>query len=151
MRAGFNRRYVVEFAVGKQGQKGAEMAYIVIVAMLALLQFVYFMVEVGRARGRCGIAAPATTGNEEFERYFRVQQNTLEQLVIFLPALVAAGMFGNAFVAAPIGLLFVVGRALYARAYVRDPSSRTIGFALSLLANLALIGAALWGAFQQAF
>ena len=95
------------------------MAYIVIVAMLALLQFLYFSLQVGRARGRCGVPAPATTGNEEFDRYFRVQQNTLEQLVIFLPALVAAAMFGNAFFAAPVGLLFVIGRGLYARAYVR--------------------------------
>ena len=127
------------------------MAYIVIIAMLALMQFIYFSVQVGRARGRCDVAAPATTGNEEFERYFRVQQNTLEQLVVFLPALVAAATFGNEFLAAPIGLVYMIGRALYARAYVRDPSSRTIGFLLGLLANVALIGAALWGAIQQAF
>ena len=127
------------------------MAYIVIIAMLALLQFLYFSLQVGRARGRCGVAAPATTGNEEFDRYFRVQQNTLEQLVIFLPALVAAAMFGNAYFAAPVGLLFVIGRGLYARAYVRDPGSRTLGFLLGFVANLALIGAALWGAIEQAF
>ncbi len=127
------------------------MAYIVIIAMLALIQFIYFSVQVGRARGRCDVAAPATTGNEEFERYFRVQQNTLEQLVVFLPALVAAATFGNEFLAAPIGLVYLIGRALYARAYVRDPGSRTIGFLLGLLANVALIGAALWGAIQQAF
>ena len=127
------------------------MAYIVIIAMLALMQFIYFSVQVGRARGRCDVAAPATTGNEEFERYFRVQQNTLEQLVVFLPALVAAATFGNEFLAAPIGLVYLIGRALYARAYVRDPGSRTIGFLLGLLANVALIGAALWGAIQQAF
>ena len=127
------------------------MAYIVIIAMLALLQFIYFSIQVGRARGRYDVAAPATTGNEEFERYFRVQQNTLEQLVVFLPALVAAATYGNAFLAAPIGLLYLIGRFLYARAYVRDPSSRTIGFLLGLLANVALIGAALWGAIQQAF
>ena len=127
------------------------MAYIVIIAMLALMQFIYFSVQVGRARGRCDVAAPATTGNEEFERYFRVQQNTLEQLVVFLPALVAAATFGNEFLAAPIGLVYMIGRALYARAYVRDPGSRTIGFLLGLLANVALIGAALWGAIQQAF
>ena len=127
------------------------MAYIVIIAMLALIQFIYFSVQVGRARGRCDVAAPATTGNEEFERYFRVQQNTLEQLVVFLPALVAAATFGNEFLAAPIGLVYLIGRALYARAYVRDPGSRTIGFLLGLLANVALIVAALWGAIQQAF
>ena len=56
----------------------------------------------------------------------------LEQLVIFLPALVAAAMFGNAFFAAPVGLLFVIGRGLYARAYVREPSSRTRGIHVGL-------------------
>ena len=60
-------------------------------------------------------------------------------------------MFGNAFFAAPVGLLFVIGRGLYARAYVREPSSRTRGFLLGFVANLALIAAALWGAIGQAF
>ena len=72
------------------------MAYIVIVAMLALLQFLYFLIAGWPRAGRCGVGA-GDHGNEEFDRYFRVQQNTLEQLVIFLPALVAAAMFGNAF------------------------------------------------------
>ena len=91
------------------------------------------------------------SGNEEFERFVRVQQNTLEQLVIFLPALWAAATVANPFYACAAGLLYIIGRGLYARAYVREPASRTVGFVLTLLANLALIGAALWGAISQAF
>jgi uncharacterized membrane protein YecN with MAPEG domain len=127
------------------------MAYIVIIAMLALLQFIYFSVQVGGARGRFNVPAPAISGNEEFERYFRVQQNTLEQLIVFLPALFAAATMGNEYFASAAGLLFIIGRALYARAYKRDPGSRTIGFVLGMLANVALIFAALWGAVSQAF
>jgi glutathione S-transferase len=63
------------------------MAYVDIVTVLALLQFVVFGIKVGRARGRYEVRAPATAGNETFERYFRVQQNTLESLVVFLPGL----------------------------------------------------------------
>ena len=127
------------------------MAYVVIITMLALLQYLYFAVRVGGARGRFNIPAPAMSGNEEFERYVRVQQNTLEQLVIFLPALWAAATVGNPFYACAAGLLFIIGRGLYARAYVREPGSRIVGFVLTLVANLALIGAALWGAISQAF
>ena len=42
---------------------------------------------VSAARGRHKVRAPATTGPEEFERAYRVQMNTLENAVIFLPAL----------------------------------------------------------------
>ena len=68
------------------------MAYVTAIVMLALVQYFYFIIEVGRARGRFGVAAPATSGNEEFERYFRVQQNTLEQLIMFIPAIYATAV-----------------------------------------------------------
>ena len=126
------------------------MAYVVIITMLALLQYLYFAVRVGGARGRFNIPAPAMSGNEEFERYVRVQQNTLEQLVIFLPALWAAATVGNPFYACAAGLLFIIGRGLYARVMC-ESQARTVGFVLTLVANLALIGAALWGAISQAF
>jgi hypothetical protein len=63
------------------------MAYVDIVTALAILQFIVFAIKVGGARSRYGVAAPATTGNPIFERHFRVQQNTLEQLVAMLPGL----------------------------------------------------------------
>src|ERR1700722_16964508 len=66
---------------------GTSMAYVHIVTALALLQFIVFGFKVGRARGRYGVKAPAIVGNDVFERHFRVQQNALEQLIVFLPGL----------------------------------------------------------------
>ena len=91
------------------------------------------------------MAAPAISGNEVFERYFRVQMNTLEQLVIFLPALWIFARFVSPFWAAGLGIVFIVGRAIYAETYIRDPKKRALGFALTAFANLGLlIGVAVW-------
>jgi len=125
------------------------MGYVTIVAMLALIEFVAFGALVGRTRGRTGVAAPAISGNEEFERYFRVHQNTLEQLVIFLPALFAFAHFNSAEVAAGVGLLFIIGRVVYLRAYVKDPGSRTLGFLMGMLANIVLVFGAIIGAVRS--
>ena len=119
------------------------MAYVTAIVMLALIQYFYFSIEVGRARGRFGVAAPATTGNEEFERYFRVQQNTLEQLVMFIPAIYATAYYGNPLYAAAAGVVFLVGRMLFFRSYVKDPASRTVGFLLSMVPTLGMVIASL--------
>jgi len=50
------------------------MPYVDIVTALAVLQVPVFGFRVGKARGRYGVKAPAITGNETFERYFRVQK-----------------------------------------------------------------------------
>jgi uncharacterized MAPEG superfamily protein len=119
------------------------MAYVTAIVMLALVQYFYFSIEVGRARGRFGIAAPAISGNEEFERYFRVQQNTLEQLATFIPAIYATAYYGNPLYAAAAGVVFLIGRMLYFRSYVKEPSSRTLGFMLSMVPSLGMVIAAL--------
>jgi glutathione S-transferase len=115
------------------------MALIELVTVLALLQFLYFGVLVGRARERYGVKAPAITGNEIFERYFRVQMNTLELLVIFLPALWIATAYVAVYWVALLGLVYLIGRFLYLRGYVTDPSKRSLGFGLSALPILALL------------
>jgi uncharacterized membrane protein YecN with MAPEG domain len=112
--------------------------------MLALLQFIYFSVEVGRARGRFNVPVPATSGNELFERYFRAQQNTAEQLLVFLPAVYACSYFVSEGLATLMGLLFVLGRMLYFRGYTDPDKNRTLGFALGLLANVVMILATLY-------
>lgn len=122
------------------------MELIAVVAAIALLQYLYFVYQVGRARLRCGVPAPRTTGHEEFERYYRVQQNTLEQLVVFLPAIWIAGWYADVYAAAILGLGFVLGRAMYYRAYVNNPAGRGPGFALGLAANAVLVITALVGA-----
>jgi glutathione S-transferase len=109
--------------------------------ILALLQFFYFGLLVGRARGLYGVKAPAMSGNELFERYFRVQMNTLELLIMLLPALWIASAF--AFIPyywiALLGVIYLIGRFIYLRSYVAEPDKRSIGFALSSLPVLALI------------
>ena len=115
------------------------MALVALVAMLAVAEYLFFTVQVGRARVRTGVTAPAVTGVEEFERYFRVQQNTVEQLVIFLPSLVVSGMFLSDVFAAVVGVAFVIGRAVYYAGYTRDPDSRGIGMIISFVANAALL------------
>jgi glutathione S-transferase len=121
------------------------MEYVSIVVMLALLQYIYFSIEVGRARSRFDVPVPATSGNELFERYFRVQQNTGEQLLLFLPGIYACGFYASEVLATLLGLTFVLGRMLYFRGYTDPAKSRSLGFALGLLANVVMILAALFG------
>lgn len=126
------------------------MSYVAIVGLLALLQFVFFGMAVGHARGKYGVKAPAVTGHEVFERYFRVQQNTLELLVVLLPALWLFALYVSAPWAALLGGVYLVGRALYFTGYVKDPARRETGFAVSILPVLALLIGALVGAVRAA-
>jgi uncharacterized MAPEG superfamily protein len=125
------------------------MAYVAVVILLALLQYVVFGALVGRARGRYGVKAPAVTGHEIFERYFRAHYNTLELLVAFVPAIWLFGTYVSPSWAAGLGLVYLVGRVLYLRGYVADPAKREIGFGLSVLPIIVLIVGALWGAAQR--
>jgi glutathione S-transferase len=124
------------------------MAWVALVIVLALIEFFVFLSLVGRARGRYGIMAPATTGHEMFERYFRVQQNTLEQLIVFLPSIWLFAQFISPIWAAILGAIFLIGRIFYATGYVRDPKARSLGFALSSFPNLILLLGALFGAIR---
>jgi glutathione S-transferase len=120
---------------------------IVIVTLIALIQYTIFSVMVGRARAKAGIEAPAVVGDPSFERYFRVQQNTLEQLVVFLPALWLFGIYVDVLMGAAVGLLFVIGRVIYCREYVADPTTRALGFVMGMIAQTILTFGALIGAF----
>jgi len=98
---------------------------------------------VGIARSKYKIAAPAMTGNLEFEKRARVQANTLEQLATFLPALwLCAAWIGDEW--AGLGAFaWIVGRVLYARSYYADPAKRGLGFVIAYLATLAMLAASL--------
>ncbi len=118
------------------------------VAMVAILQYLMFGSLVGQARGKFGVKAPAVSGNEHFERIYRVQMNTLELLVVFLPALYASARYWPAAYVAGAGLVYIIGRFVYWRAYVVAPASRGLGFLLSIgpvfgLAITALVPALL--------
>jgi len=124
------------------------MAYVDIVTALAVLQFIVFGFKVGAARGRYGIKAPATTGNEVFERYFRVHMNTLEQLVVFLPGIYLFARYFNPLVAAALGVVYLAGRELYAFTYVKDPAKRDVGYGMTFLPMVILVVGGLIGAFR---
>lgn len=115
---------------------------------LALVQFLFFLFAVGRARETYKVAAPATTGNEIFERYFRVQMNTLELLVIFVPAVLLFGQYFGEYLAAGLGGVYLIGRLVYFTSYVKDPRSRSLGYGLSALPVMILLAGAVIGAIR---
>lgn len=123
--------------------------WIDVVAALAALQLLFFGVQVGSARTRFGVKAPATTGHEQFERYYRVQMNTIELLAPLLAGLYLASHYWSPAWVAAAGAVYLVGRMVYRSAYLRDPASRTVGFALSVAPVFCLLLAALVGAVLQ--
>ena len=122
------------------------MTFVSIVAVLALIEYMVIATLTGRARATYKVEAPATTGHPVFERWYRVQQNTVEQLVVFLPALFLFANYSSARLAGWIGLAFIVGRIVYARSYIADPAARGPGFIIGFSANAILVLGALFGA-----
>lgn len=125
------------------------MAYVDIVTALALIQFIFLGFKVGGAREKFGVKAPAITGHEIFERHFRVQANTLEQLVLFLPALYLFSRYYNPLWAAGLGVIYLIGRVIYAASYVKDPAKRGLGFGVTVLPILVLLAGGAIGAIRQ--
>ena len=121
------------------------MLWIDLVTVLALVQLIFFSVLVAQARGKYGVAAPAVTGHEMFERTYRVHMNTLELVVAFVPALHLAARYWQPGAVAVVGAVYLIGRLIYWQAYVKDPRSRTVGFALSAMPILGLLVAGLFG------
>ena len=121
------------------------MQFVELVAALAVAQFLSFGALTGRARRLSGLKAPAIAGHPEFERMYRVQMNTLELLIAFLPALFLAARYWPTFLVTGLGLVYLIGRFTYWRAYVNDPSKRVIGFMMSMLPTMSLAILALVG------
>ncbi|NKB36747.1 MAG: MAPEG family protein [Gammaproteobacteria bacterium] len=121
------------------------MDYVALVIVLAILEYFFFMGMVGKARGDYSVKAPATTGDEMFERYYRVHQNTLEQLVMFIPSIYCFGVYMHALGAAALGLLFLIGRMVYFKAYIADPDSRGVGMMIGFMSIMILMLGALVG------
>jgi glutathione S-transferase len=124
------------------------MSWVVIVTALALIQFHYFGIMVGKMRAKHAVSAPETVGDPEFMRMFRVHQNTLEQLIVFIPGLWMFAHYFNPLWAAGIGLVFIVSRFVYFTGYVNDPKSRGRGFVLGFLSQAILVGGAIFGAIR---
>jgi len=117
----------------------------VLVVLLNVLVLFAAGLLVARARGRHGIKAPATTGHPDFDRAFRVQMNTLEHTVVFLPTLWLAATWGNPTWAGILGLVWIAARIWYIPAYLRDAGARHNPFMLSMIAWALLLLLAIWG------
>lgn len=120
-----------------------------IVAGLAVAQFIVFSFLVGRARAKYGVTAPATSGHEMFDRAFRVQMNTLEQLVCFLPVYFMASVYWSPVMVCAAGVVYLVGRMIYWRSYNANPASRSIGFLLTIIPTVLLLLSVFVGAVIQ--
>ncbi|MFT5693757.1 MAG: glutathione S-transferase [Oceanicoccus sp.] len=118
---------------------------------LILVEYYVFIMMVGAARGKSGIAAPAMTGDPRLERMLRVQLNTLEQIVVVIPALWLFGQYMSELYGAILGLAFIIGRAMYCWGYLADPKSRGAGFMVGMLATIALLLGGLAGAVMAFF
>ena len=106
---------------------------------------------VGRARGQYQIKAPAVTGHEAFERVYRVQMNTIENVLLFLPAMWIYAFYLGDKGAASTGLIWLIGRILYAAAYKSNPSKRGAGFLISMLAVMGAWFGGLYGVLRILF
>jgi glutathione S-transferase len=123
----------------------------VLVILLALVQFTWFTIRVGSGRARYGVDAPKTTGDENWERLHRVQQNTMEQLVLFIPVMLTFSVYVSAMWGLLPGVLFLAGRQLYSYQYVSKPAGRAPGMTMTLLANAVLLVGSLIGLLLKIF
>jgi glutathione S-transferase len=122
--------------------------YTALVTLLALVLYLVTLVRVSRARRKFGVKLPAISGNEDFERVFRVQMNTLEWLPVFLPSLWLFAVYVSDAIAGGVGVIWIIGRVLYMIGYTRSVPQRGPGFAIQALATFALLlgalGAIVW-------
>jgi glutathione S-transferase len=116
-----------------------------LIVVLTVVLMLVTMLMVSRARSRHGIKAPATVGNPDFERVFRVQMNTLEQSVMFLPLFLVATQVSRNDVAIALGVVWLIGRAIYIAGYARAADKRAIGFFTAIIALGLLLLQCLWG------
>jgi uncharacterized membrane protein YecN with MAPEG domain len=121
------------------------LAFPSLVTVLTLILYFVLTANVGRARAKYKVPVPQTSGEPDFERVFRVQQNTLEQLMLFLPSLWLFSLFVSPIWGAGIGLIWIIGRILYAWGYYQAAEKRVLGFGINSLSILALLVGSLVG------
>ena len=116
-----------------------------LITVSALILYFVVTINVGRARFKHKVSPPQMTGNPDFERVLRVQQNTLDQMILFLPSLWLFSQFISPIWGAAIGAVWIIGRTLFAWGYYQAAEKRAAGFGISTLATLALLGGSLTG------
>ncbi len=120
-----------------------ELVYLIII--IALIEYIFFAAKTGMARVKYQVKAPAISGHPMFERHYRVQMNTLEQLIIFIPGLLVFAWTGEAVgwpaheISALLGVIWIIGRAVYYRAYLGDPAQRGIGFMMTMIPSMTML------------
>jgi len=129
----------------------SEMHVVSFIVVLALVEYAVLGAMVGRARVKYNVPTPATAGNPIFERYFRVHQNTMEQLIVFVPAMFIFATYAHMIAAVALGFIFVVARVIYAMNYIRDPEKRAGGAIATYLVNTILLIGCLIGVAARAF
>lgn len=112
---------------------------VALVAVISLALYFYMGIRVSQARIKHGVKPPSVSGPAEFERIYRVHQNTAEGLILYLPSLFLFGIFVHDYIAAAVGMLWIIGRYVYMEAYVEDPEKRVAGFGIQALAMLILL------------
>lgn len=106
--------------------------YPAILSSLALLVYYFTLFKSGMARGRFAVPAPSHEGPEDYVRYVRAHQNTLEHLVLFLPGLWLFAFAVDPIWAAGIGLIWPIGRLWYALGYYQSADKRRLGLYISM-------------------
>jgi len=127
-----------------------------VVTVLALLFYFWAGFNVGRMRGKHGVKPPTMTGPVEFECAVRVQMNTLEWIVIFVPLLWLATIYFSpamtilylSWLPPVLGVIWIIGRWLYMSGYMQAPEKRETGFVIAALSVIALLICALIGIFM---
>jgi len=120
-----------------------------LVTSCAIILYLALGINVGRARVKYNVQPPTTTGNPDFERRYRVHQNTLEHMVPFLAALWMFSLLVDAKIGAALGGVWILGRILYAWGYYQEAKKRGPGFGIAILAQFALILGSLYGAIMS--
>ncbi len=123
------------------------MEYSIVIIMVALVQFQFFGLRTGIARPKYGVLPPKTTGHETWERLFRVHQNTMEQVVVFIPALLGFTYYVSHIWAYVLGVCFIVFRQIYSITYIKNPTKRI--FPPSFGVNMVLIFGTIIGVVLQ--
>jgi len=116
-----------------------------LVTTFTLLVYLVLTINVSRARAKYKVPVPQMSGEPNFERVLRVQQNTLEQIVFFLPALWLFSFYVNPLWGSGIGTVWILGRIIYAWGYYQASEKRGIGFAICSLSGIVLLLGAIAG------
>ena len=126
-----------------------KMHWLALITILTVIMQFALIINVGLSRKKYGIQAPAVVGHPGFERAYRVQVNTIENVLIFLPALWLFAVYINNKSAVILGAIWLIGRLIYAITYQLDPKKRSLGFVLGAIATLILMLGALYGILKE--